>query len=208
MSLLRRLFGAGAYVDEPAADQERDARAVLEGLGVELLDPCDAVPGGVGQFGYSPLNPIPVNGPIGEIVYLNTLRTPGGVAFFFHRLGSTQHEGYPRPVDVYEGVSCDGAVWASLFFDMYFLRRSRLAPDGLRRERWDRLQEPFRSLIRFPIQGTNARVEDFPFGLPAALRSLNEGPWSGGCALAIERMLARDPERFRRPAGYVPGEPR
>ena len=36
---------------------------------------CDKIPGASGEFGRDPTNPIPVNGPIGEILYLSQLRT-------------------------------------------------------------------------------------------------------------------------------------
>ncbi len=34
---------------------------------------CDHIPGGTGPFGKQQTNPIPVNGPLGELIYLSTL---------------------------------------------------------------------------------------------------------------------------------------
>ena len=60
----------------------------------------DELPDGVGDFGRSDENPIPVNGPIGELVYLSSLTTQ------------------------------DGRRWDILFLSMYHPRKSRTAPSG------------------------------------------------------------------------------
>lgn len=85
----------------------------------------DVDPNGTGPFGLLDTNPIPVNGPIGELAYLSRLETHSGQRLLFHRLGSI------ATVDVFEAVSFDGSEWFILFLDMYHPRRSRLAPDGL-----------------------------------------------------------------------------
>ena len=36
---------------------------------------CDEIAAAVGEFGRDPRNPIPVNGPLGELIYLSNLRT-------------------------------------------------------------------------------------------------------------------------------------
>lgn len=80
---------------------------------------CDALPGGSGEFGLTPTNPIPVNGPTGEVLYLSKLRTdPGwkgqfsaGRPVMFHRVRS--EDGLTGPVDVYEVLSVDRRVRAA-----------------------------------------------------------------------------------------------
>src|SRR5262249_40522622 len=62
---------------------------------------CDEIAGAVGEFGRDPRNPIPVNGPLGELTYLSSLRTVDSQLIMFHRLGSTSN------VDIYEMVSLD-----------------------------------------------------------------------------------------------------
>lgn len=87
--------------------------------------PCDERPGATGDFGMSAGNPIPVNGPIGQLAYLSKLRTKGGEGLFFHRIGAV------GSIDVFEAVSMSGTEWFIFFLDMYYPRRSRKAPIGL-----------------------------------------------------------------------------
>ena len=53
----------------------------------------DRNPSGVGPFGFSEQNPIPVNGPVGELAYLSRLETFSGQKLLFHRLGSIEAVG-------------------------------------------------------------------------------------------------------------------
>src|SRR5262245_4959289 len=87
---------------------------------------CDEIAEAVGEFGRDPRNPIPVNGPLGELIYLSNLRTGDSQQIMFHRLGSTTN------VDIYETVSLDGAIWDILFFHSFHPRKSRRAPSGYR----------------------------------------------------------------------------
>jgi hypothetical protein len=87
---------------------------------------CDEIPGGSGEFGRDPTNPIPVNGPIGETIYLSRLVTSSGQKLFGHRIGTLER------VDVYETVSFDGATWDVFFLDYYHPRKSRKIPAGYR----------------------------------------------------------------------------
>lgn len=87
--------------------------------------PVDQKEGATGEFGMSSGNPIPVNGPIGELAYLSKLRTKSGEGLFFHRIGSV------GSVDVFEAVSISGSDWFVFFLDMYYPKRSRRAPAGL-----------------------------------------------------------------------------
>lgn len=119
---------------------------------------CDAVAGAAGEFGRDPRNPIPVNGPLGEMIYLSNLLTTQQI--MFHRLGSV------RNVDAYETVSLDGAVWDILFLHLYHPRKSRRAPAGYRIARG-----PERERL---LLGANEFVADFPDGLPAAIANTTE----------------------------------
>jgi hypothetical protein len=89
-------------------------------------DDCDEIAGAGGAFGRDPRNPIPVNGQLGEMIYLSNLRTASSQQIMFHRLGSVGN------VDVFETVSLDGAIWDVLFLDLYHPRKSRRAPTGYR----------------------------------------------------------------------------
>lgn len=93
---------------------------------LESAPAYDKAPDGTGPFGFIETNPIPVNGPIGQLAYLSRLETQSGQRILFHRLGAIS------TVDVFEAVSFNGAEWFILFLDFYHLRRSRLTPDGFR----------------------------------------------------------------------------
>jgi len=121
---------------------------------------CDEVAGSSGEFGTTPSNPIPVNGVIGELLYLSSLRCVSGrqpERVFFHRLGSVSRPaislGFGPPFDVYETVSGNGR-WGFLFFDAYHPRKSRKAPD-----RYVLATPPG---APFLFTGTHLRVEEFP----------------------------------------------
>ncbi len=85
---------------------------------------CDCEPNGNGPFGFIEANPIPVNGPIGELAYLSRLETVHGERLLFHRIGAIQE------IDVFEAVTFSGRAWFVFFLNMYHPRRSRAAPDG------------------------------------------------------------------------------
>jgi hypothetical protein len=130
---------------------------------------CDQLPNGVGEFGRDCSQPIPVNGPLGELVYLSLLRTPSGSQLMFHRLGSmtladdeTQELFH---IDIYEVLAFDLTVRETLYFHMYHPRRSRLAPSGY-------------TIATLPddanfFTGTNVCLENFPAGLDLAVQQTN-----------------------------------
>lgn len=94
-----------------------EVRAVLE-----TGPAVDKILGAVGEFGRDPRNPIPVNGPIGEVLYLSSLVSERGDFLFAHRLGSQ------NKIDVFETVTADGENWDLLYLSLYHPRRSRIAP--------------------------------------------------------------------------------
>lgn len=117
----------------------------------------DTIQGASGEFGRSISNPIPVNGPLGEITYLSRLLTDSGKRMFFHRLGSIAPSGLgaglfdENNVDVYELLAEDGSLWDCLYLDMYHVRKSKKAPSGY-------IMQQETLLLR----GTNAYFKDFP----------------------------------------------
>ena len=116
---------------------------------IEAGPAVDELPGAKGDFGRCVTNPVPVNGPVGELAYLSRLVTPSGAGFFGHRLG---HIGR---VDVYEIVSIDGRIWDVNFLNFYHPRKSCKAPSGYR----------LSNVGERPtfITCTNFRVDGFPF---------------------------------------------
>lgn len=119
----------------------------------------DELPFSEGDFGRTIDNPIPVNGFIGELIYLSRLKTFSGAHVLYHRLGSI------GSIDVYETVSIDGHGWDLLFFSMYHPRKSRKSPTGY-------------SIVKMSEQpllyGTNRRVDGFPYGLQEAIGNTTE----------------------------------
>ena len=123
---------------------------------IEAGAAVDELPGAKGEFGRCVTNPIPVNGAVGEIVYLSRLVIPSGAGLFGHRLGHIDR------VDVYETVSTDGRNWDIIFFDYYHPRKSRTVPTGYGLSKvGDR--------PKF-VTCTNFRVDSFPFPIEAAIR--------------------------------------
>lgn len=118
----------------------------------------DQQSGASGDFGRDVANPVPVNGPLGELIYLSNLLLPNGAQMIGHRLGSMARQ------DVYEVVSLDGSKWDLLFFDPYHSRKSRRLPSGYKSG-----TSPERFLL-----ATNYYVNSFPLGMGAAMRKCTE----------------------------------
>ena len=136
MKFLSELFGGGQNAQIQAAiakikmiqnDEHTQNMMLNDFMLTEIAknSECDIIPGSVGKFGYSPSNPIPVNGAIGELAYLSKLRTLDGERLFFHRVGSVANA-----TDLFEAVTFSGSEWFDLYLKMYFPRRSRQAPEG------------------------------------------------------------------------------
>lgn len=161
MGFLSNLFGGSKSDDGHKA--LKDAFALIqrvledEAFQLEFVHPAirktiesgpiyDKNPKGSGPFGFVDTNPIPVNGPIGELAYLSRLETLGGQRLLFHRLGSI------GTIDAFEAVSFDGKEWFILFADFYHPKKSRVAPEGLRFTK---------DLAQF--SGFTSRCENFPY---------------------------------------------
>jgi thioredoxin len=170
-----------------------DEKAQIEGLSEPFRSEvlrgadCDEIAEAIGEFGRDPRNPIPVNGPFGEVIYLSNLRTTNSQQIMFHRLGSV------RNVDAYETVSVDGAMWDILFLDLYHPRKSRRAPTGYRIVEAAERQRLF--------LGANEFVADFPAQLQAAIANTNERLLGLRMRPPVREFIER--LSFRRPADHV-----
>ncbi len=135
----------------------------------QLIDgaDCDELSNGTGEFGRADSNPIPVNGPIGELLYLSSLRTRTGSPVMFHRLGSTNatddETQQVYPIDVFDVLALDLSVRETLSLHMYHPRRSRKAPAGYTLNADIDIGNIF--------YGTNGYVENFPVDLDDRIRS-------------------------------------
>ena len=116
---------------------------------VEGGEDCDVLSQGSGRFGHDMGNPIPVNGPFGEMTYLSRLRLRStGSMVFFHKVETIGR------VDKFELVNVSGKVVDYLYLDMYHPRASRRYPEGYTLEKE----------AVFP-RGVTTTVPDFPAGL-------------------------------------------
>jgi hypothetical protein len=136
MGFLSNLFG-GKKEDKALSEALGHIRRILEDeqFQMDMIHPAmkamiesrpayDRDPSGTGPFGFSENNPIPVNGPIGQLAYLSKLETARGERVLFHRIGAI------NMIDVFEAVTFSGSEWFILFVDYYHPRRSRLTPEG------------------------------------------------------------------------------
>ena len=110
-------------------------------------------------FGWKKNSPIPVNGPIGELIYISNL-TRNGQRVFGHRIKSYPDEG----VDVYETVSFDGKHWDILYFIPYYPRKSKKLPNG---GKWGYLENGLRS-----IYATNVYSDGFPLSMNEEIKKV------------------------------------
>lgn len=124
---------------------------------------CDEVINAQGAFG-SFDNPIPVNGPRGEYMYLQRIRCrcPNGI--MFHRIGSVGglNDKDSSAKDLFETVCFEGKHWGFFYFDMYHPRRSLKTPAGYSNATWNNMYS--RSPYAF---GTTHRLDRFPIDLPS-----------------------------------------
>lgn len=135
------------------SDETLQNEKLPEGLKAEINwnASVDVVPGAWGEFGRDLNNPIPVNGPLGEVLYLSSLKRDDGRRIAFQRLGSV------NKVDIFETVTFDGRLWDLLFLCMYYPRKSKLCPKGyLFFEK-----EHGRAWLR----GVNDFADEFPAGI-------------------------------------------
>ena len=162
------------------------ATEILKGLS------CDKLPNATGEFG-SITNPIPVNGPLGEIKYLGKLRGKTGHAVFFHRIGSTISNVTNNPIDIFELVCQDGTQWNNLHFDYYHPRRSNLTPHGY-------TLIPFNKQLNMDLPfayGVTSFVSNFPYDLPKALDNFygSSGTYSRHAQKWLDDYLFQNPDQ-------------
>ncbi len=145
----------------------------------------DELPGASGAFGRDAHNPIPCNGPIGELTYLSRLRLSGtGEKVFFHRAGSVGSAVSENPLDIFEVISLSGRFYDVLYMDMYHPGKSGKQPAGYIAE--DSVEE---------LRGLTNASRDFPENLYADI--LDESLCVLGIPLVDEDVRQIDIERAR-----------
>lgn len=188
------------HKDESLEEQKADVSKYPEQLSKQCLEglDCDQILNAKGSFGQEVTNPIPVNGPLGEIKYVGRLGTKKkGIGYIFHRLGSITMATLQGPVDVFEVVSTDGKEWDVLYIHMYHPRRSTKVPEGYRFNDFDEL------LSRLPIgYGTWDLDHDFPFNIGRFIERdydiFGTGIMNKRLAKHYEEII-KDREKFVRP---------
>jgi hypothetical protein len=177
-------------LDRLMTDEKAQIDGLPEPFRSEVLSgiDCDEITGATGEFGRDPRNPIPVNGPLGEMIYLSNLRTATSQQIMFHRLGSF------AKIDAYETASLDGTAWDVFFLDLYHPRKSRRAPTGYRIA-----ADAEREKLFF---GANEFVASFPDQLPNAISNTNER-LIGGRMRPRQIREAVEQINFVRPAGHL-----
>jgi hypothetical protein len=158
---------------------------------------CDEISGSYGSFGLVSTNPIPVNGSMGEIKYLNRLRKARG--FIYHRLGSVSSKISKNILDAYEIVSFDGQDWDILYFDIYHPRRSTRIPEGYI------FSENNNIIDRLPFGfGINSFDSEFPFSIPTFIdnSSLIKKYMPPSIISDRVKRMVEDKEKFIRPKDH------
>lgn len=153
---------------------------------IDWTHAADEVPNPWGEFGKDLNNPVPVNGPIGELLYLSSLCTKSGIPIAFHRLGSANR------VDVFEILSLDGSLWDVLYLNMYYPSKSRQIPQGY-------LLNGDQN-ARYSFRGSNYYCRTFPRGLFDEVMAASEKKL--GLSIADPRLKALDKADYRRPAAH------
>lgn len=197
MGFLSRIFGESKE-DKALNETFKHIKKILEDeqYQIEMLGPTappvfskypafDRDPNGSGPFGFVETNPIPVNGPIGELAYLSRLETSAGERILFHRIGAIDK------IDVYEAVSFSGSEWFILYLDYYHPRRSRALPEGFH---WTKVAPQFCGFHRLCL--------DFPYDFPEKKQSLDKSGLSVAY-MAIHNVATYIQNRaYRRPASH------
>ncbi|RLD51189.1 MAG: hypothetical protein DRI94_06690 [Bacteroidetes bacterium] len=89
----------------------------------------EEIPEGIGEFGLTATNPVPVKGLVNDRIYLNKLRTVEGKKVEYIRLSSTKTQNIEMPVDIYK-ISVDGSYLTKIYISPYHKKTSTKAPKG------------------------------------------------------------------------------
>lgn len=89
------------------------------------------IPEGFGKFGFDSTNPIPTHGVMGNLTYLNRLRTADNKKIHFERIGSTFEDNIQSPIDIYEIYDSDLKI-AKIYLSPYHEKTSCDAPQGFK----------------------------------------------------------------------------
>ena len=92
----------------------------------------DEIPVGIGDFGITPTNPVPVYGVPNNEVYLQRLRTSGGDKIRWRRVGTTPADNIVGSIDDYEIFNLEGSTIGHIYICPYHWKTSEKAPEGFK----------------------------------------------------------------------------
>jgi hypothetical protein len=118
-----------ALQSTPEFQEQKELFDAMSAMSENGID-ADEIPNGVGEFGFVPTNPIPCKTVFGSTAYLGRLRAADGTKIENRRLGSTQSDASPHPIDEYEITHSTGLVLGKLYISPYQKRISTKAPRG------------------------------------------------------------------------------
>ncbi len=192
-------FLKNKFVEESLGKQNEDLKREHPGLyslAIKGKD-CDSLFNDRKDFGHSPDNPIPVNGVLGEIKYLNRLRCECGSGLLCHRLYSMNIEKINDPIDIYETVCMEGKHWDILYFHMYHPRRSTWCPSGYKFSKF----HPIFSQHAYGFS-TDRFDNNFPFGLGQYIL-LHLGKKEGQSLVRKYKEVVHDKNKFIKPENHI-----
>ncbi len=110
----------------------QEQKTLFDAMSLMCEDGCetDEIPGGYGEFGYDPTNPIPTKTVFGSTSYLARLRAPDAAKVVYERQGSFSSPVHSDPIDGYTISHPDGRQLAVLYLSPYHKRNSEKAPRG------------------------------------------------------------------------------
>jgi tetratricopeptide (TPR) repeat protein len=90
----------------------------------------DVISQGIGEFGLSVSNPVPVYGIPSNTTYLSKLRTNGGEKITWNRTGSTTTSNIEKDIDVYEIFDSNKKKISTIYINPYHWVISKKIPKG------------------------------------------------------------------------------
>ena len=116
---------------DPGLDTPLTLKNYFEGMFGSDSCGCDLdeIPGGLGEFGLDPTNPIPVRGVASNKIYLNEIRTANGQKIEYKRNVSLKVPNIVGNIDEYE-ISQSGQFLCKLYVSPYHQKISQRPPKG------------------------------------------------------------------------------
>lgn len=161
----------------PGFQQQKELFEGMDAMCEAGVD-ADEMPNGIGEYGLAATNPIPCRRIFGSTAYLGRLRAADGTKVCYERIGSTQSEISPQPIDMYEISHQAGKKLATLYISPYQKRISGKAPRGFilaedsfaqvspERIRHESMRGIFESIFPVVSEDSMLDLHEMKFGVP------------------------------------------